>query len=202
MTEQPIKPRFDTLHVNLWGDPGVGKSAVGAKLYGKLKEAGYESVLVQDYARELALQGRLAWTNASNGEVREYDQFLISSEQYRRQCEMDGLVEVVITDSPLLQQIIFAPDNYSQELRHMLNELTAGWNNLDILLERDIRADYSSLGRIRTAEESMALQPEIIEIIKKERPDYFPLDTAGEHQQLFNIIVDHLQRRRSYRPSM
>lgn len=202
MSEQPPLARFDTLHLNLWGTPGVGKSAIAGKLYGKLKEAGYEAMYVQDYAKELALQGKLAWRNGATGEIREYEQFLISSEQYRRQSELDGLVEVVITDSPLLQQTIFAPDNYAQSLLEMLNELTIGWTSMDVLLNRDISDDYSSLGRIRSAKESMALQPEIIEIVSVNRPDYLTMNTEGAEKRLFDLAVDHLQRKRTYRPTL
>lgn len=199
MLDKPSTARLDTLHVNLWGSPGVGKTAVSARLYGKIKEAGYEAVLVQDYAKELSLQGKLAWRDAATGQVREYDQFLISSEQYRRQSEMDGLAEVVITDAPLLQQLIFAPGNYASQLNHVLNELTIGWTNMDVLLERDIRSDYKSYGRIQSADESMALQPEIIDILKRSKRDYLTLDADDAHEKLFNLIVGHLQRKRTYR---
>lgn len=187
--------RYNTLHINLWGTPGVGKSAVAAMLYAKLKEAGFIAALVQDYANELALQGKLAWTN-SNGEIQEYDQFLISSEQYRRQSEMDGLLEVVITDSPPLQQTIFAPDHYAESLQHILNQLTVGWTNVDVLLVGEVRQDYSSMGRIKNVRESMDTRNEIEEILKSERPDYFSLSSQGAIQKLFDLISEHLARGR------
>lgn len=187
--------RYNTLHINLWGTPGVGKSAVAAMLYAKLKEAGFVAALVQDYANELALQGKLAWTN-SNGEIQEYDQFLISSEQYRRQSEMDGLLEVVITDSPPLQQTIFAPDHYTESLRHILNQLTVGWTNVDVFLVGEVRQDYSSMGRIKNVRESMDTHNEIEEILKSDRPDYFSLSSQGAIQKLFDLISEHLARGR------
>lgn len=202
MSDEKGRARYDTLHINLWGIPGVRKSAVGGVLYGKLKEAGYQAVLIHDYAQELALQGRLAWRDEGTGEMREYDQFLISSEQYRRQSDMDGLVEVVVTDSPMLQQIVFAPEHYSQELRHVLNQLTIGWTNLDVLLERDIHSDYRSMGRIQTADESTALYPEILTILKKNRPEFMIMATEGAEKALFDIAVDKLQRKRNYRSTL
>lgn len=202
MIERQTRPTINTLHVNLWGSPGMGKSPVSAVLYGKLKEAGFEATLVQDYAAELSLQGKLEWRDVDTGQTREFDQFLISAEQYRRQSEMEGLVEVIITHSPLLQQLVFAPENYYSQLQHVINELTIGWTSMDVLLAGDIRSDYSSMGRIKSSEQSVALQPEILEILKSDRPDFITMPTEGSAQRLFEIVVDKLQRQRAFSASL
>lgn len=202
MIERQTRRPINTLHVNLWGSPGMGKSPVSAVLYGKLKEAGFEAVLVQDYAAELSLQGKLEWHDIATGETREFDQFLISAEQYRRQSEMEGLVEVIITHSPLLQQLVFAPENYYSQLQHVINELTIGWTSLDVLLAGDIRSNYSSMGRIKSTEQSVALQPEILEILKTGRPDFITMPTEGSAQRLYEIVIDRLQRQRAYSTSI
>lgn len=193
MKERLRTNRFDTLHVNLWGCPGVGKSALSSRLHGRLMAAGYRAVLVQDYAAELALQGKLAWRDVSSHEIHEFDQFLISSEQYRRQSEFEGLAEVVICDAPLLQQLIFAPENYRESLCHMINELTIGWTSLDVMLESDIRSDYSSSGRVQSAEESMALYPEIMQILRELRPNFLQMYARQAEDRLVDIIASHLR---------
>lgn len=202
MNERQSHARYDTLHINLWGSPGVGKAGISGQLYGKLKEAGYVAMLVHDYAEELALQGKLAWREVETNEIREFDQFIISSEQYRRESEMEGSVEVVITDAPLLQQTIFAPGHYAGELRHILNQMTVGWTSMDVLLTGGVRPDYTSMGRVQTAEHSLALQPEILAILSEDRPNYMTMTTEGSTQELFGLAVDHLQRKRTFRRTL
>lgn len=199
MIERPTRRRHDTLHVNLFGSPGTGKSPLGHKIVALLCEAGCQAVLVQDYAAELSLQGKLAWREAGTGEVREFDQFLISSEQYRRQSEMDGLAEVVVTESPLLQQLVFAPGNYAAQLLHIINELTVGWSSLDVLLQADIRADYRSLGRIQGPQASMALQGEIRALLQAYRGDFIEMRIEGAAHQLYDLVIERISRARTGR---
>lgn len=189
---------FNTLHVNYWGNPGVGKSGLAGQLYGRLSEAGYLVELVKEYAKELYWKGALVRRDDRTGEIVEEEQLLITTEQFRREAEYDSRVQVIVTDSPVLQGLVFAPSHYRGELTNIMRQLTAGWTSIDILVNKDLSADYQSGGRIQTSQESMALRPEIEMILKAERPDYLEMNNKEAADRAYEIVVDRLERGKVY----
>lgn len=192
---------FNTLHVNFWGNPGVGKSGLAGELYGRLSGKGYLAELVKEYAKELQYRGELVRKDRRTGEDVETEQMIISTEQFRREAEYEDRVQVIVTDSPVLQGVVFAPAHYRAELTSILRQLTAGWRSLDILLVRDVRLDYQSRGRIQNPEESIALRPEIESVLRTERPDFVTLHADEALERVFDVVTDHLERRSTYLPS-
>jgi hypothetical protein len=184
--------KFNTLHINLYGIPGTGKSGVARGVAQLLGRAGYDVELVQEYARELARDGRLIFMDPQTGERREADQFVISAEQYRRQASYDGKVQVVVTDSGLFTGVLFSPEIYRESMRTILRELTIGWDSVDVLLERDISKDYTSLGRVQSREESEALRPELVTLLEVERPEFIRLPVDGADEKIYRAVVEIL----------
>lgn len=192
---------FSTLHVNFWGNPGVGKSGLAGELYGRLSKAGYLVELVKEFAKELQYRGDLVRKDERTGQDIETEQMIISTEQYRRQAEYENRVQVIVTDSPVLQGVVFAPSHYRPELTTILRQLTAGWRTMDVLLNRDIRSDYNSLGRVQSPEESIALRPEIESVVRAERPEYVTMHTDEALERVFDAVVDHIERKKTYTPT-
>lgn len=192
---------YNTLHVNFWGNPGVGKTRLASQLHGCLSGKGYSSELIREYARELNARDDLYKKNKHTDEACETEQVIISSEQFRREAEYEDLVQVIISDAPILQGMVFSPDYYRSELTSIFRHLTAGWKTLDILLQGDIKVDYQSRGKIQNAEESMALRPEIEAILIAERPDFIRLHADEALDRVLDAVVDHLEKIRSYAPS-
>lgn len=184
---------FNTVHLNIWGAPGIGRSALAHRIHAKLLDSGHKSHFVQNYASELGMQGLLAWKLGDEGIFEEHEQFLISSRQYERQIAMDGLVEVIITEAPLLQQAIFAPGNYQPALLNILNELTVGMNNIDVMLSGDIRNDYKSNGRIQNRDGAKNMEPEILRILNKYRPSYMALHLESAEFRIIDAINSKLR---------
>ncbi len=187
-----------SLHVNFWGNPGVGKSGLAGELYGRLSKAGVSVDLVKEYAREL--QYREALSRRLEGWF-ETEQLVISAEQYRREVECEDRVQVIVSESPVLQGVVFAPLHYRSELTSILRQLTAGWDSLDVLLNRNVRSDYNSMGRIQSSEESLALRPEIVSILENERPNYVSLDADVALERVYEMVMGRLAQEGSYKPS-
>ena len=187
-----------SLHVNFWGNPGVGKSGLAGELYGRLSKAGVSVDLVKEYAREL--QYREALSRRLEGWF-ETEQLVISAEQYRREVECEDRVQVIVSESPVLQGVVFAPLHYRSELTSILRQLTAGWDSLDVLLNRNVRSDYNSMGRIQSSEESLALRPEIVSILENERPNYVSLDADVALERVYEMVMGRLSQEGSYKPS-
>jgi tRNA uridine 5-carbamoylmethylation protein Kti12 len=138
--------RYDTLNVNLWGGTCVGKTEVAANLVSKLKRAGISCALVQEYSSELAWQDKLE----------ETEQFLITSEQYRRQDYLQGSVQVVVTEGAIPLGILHAPESYRKSLSQIVSTLTADWRHFDYLIGRDLTKRWDPEGRVETQQEAIA----------------------------------------------
>ena len=87
---------METKIINLFGNPGSGKSTIAAYLYSELKARGMEVELVTETAKDLVWDED--WKRLSN-------QMYVFSTQLHRVDRLVGKVRCIITDSPLLLQI-------------------------------------------------------------------------------------------------
>ena len=193
--------KIETLHVNLWGIPGVGKTGIAGELFGKLTKEGYLVDLVKEYHKELQLSGLLSRRDERTGAIVEVEQIIISSEQFRRQSQFENIVQVIITDSPVMQGMIFSPAHYRDELTKIMHGLTLGWESMNILLNKDIRKDYNSMGRVQSADDSMALRPEIEALIQQQRCGFMVMDVDGATERIFDYVVSKINNGQFYLPT-
>ena len=90
-----MKPR-----INLYGGPGVGKSTMAAKFFATLKSEGHNVELVQEFVKQYVYAGR---------RIREWDYVYTFGHQFEAEHRLlQGGVDRIITDSPLLLQCIYA----------------------------------------------------------------------------------------------
>lgn len=118
---------METIHINLIGGNGVGKTAIAAEVYLTLQAAGYSCALIPDETKRLALSGQLASTNP----------FLIFSDQLRHQIQLNGKVDVTICDSSPLIPIMDMPAVSHVEMVHVLKHITRDWIFLNIFVDRE-----------------------------------------------------------------
>jgi hypothetical protein len=148
----------DTLHINLWAGPGVGKSGVGAAVFGELKKWHIDCELVREYAKELHWDQELGETN----------QLKISVEQYSREELVHGCVDVAVVDTALISGILHCTPIYRKELLHILNHLSRDWKKHHYFLERDLNNPYEHNGRAHTLEESLEFDERIKEFLSEQ----------------------------------
>ena len=139
-TTSPIQ----TLNINLYSGPGVGKSVLAARLFVALKMKGINAGQVSEYAKELV------YLNI----VHETPQKTIVLEQLRRQAMLQGKVAVVITDAPVPLSLVYSKGALHEELKALVREQTEGWRSLDVLLSRNVTNSYETAGRYQSAAEA------------------------------------------------
>ncbi|MBU4567008.1 MAG: ATP-binding protein [Proteobacteria bacterium] len=126
--------------INLFGGPGCGKSTTAAGLFYKLKmQQIFKVELVREYAKDLVYQGTL--DKALPAEL------LI--EQYKRQKILDGQVDLIITDSPVLLPLFYDVDAVVES---MSARLFREFDNMNFLLRRS--KEYEPYGRVQTLEQA------------------------------------------------
>lgn len=148
---------MQTLNINFFGGPGIGKSASAERLSARLRERGHSVELVREYSKDLHWEGRLHGT----------EQFLITSEQWHRQARVQGKAPLVITDSAVPLGLLHAPPSYREPLEAVVRALMQDWRCFDVLVERDLAADYSNLGRDEPLEAALAHQQRVRELFAR-----------------------------------
>lgn len=146
-----------TLNINIWGGPGTGKSIVAAQLFSDLKLSRISCEMVREYAKELT------WS----GQIHIHEQLEISAEQHRRQASLQGKADIVVTDAPVPQGVLFAPLTYRESLLACVATLTAPWESLNVLLHPNPDVPYEQAGRGESPEMAGMRHEEVSKLTRR-----------------------------------
>ena len=163
----------DTLIVNLIGGPGVGKSILTAAIFAKLKDAGVDCEMVSEFAKELVWEQR-------NETFK--DELYIFAKQAHRIFRLNGKVEVIITDRPLILTCFYAQNDH--ELSDFCYNRFNLYNNLNYLLTR--KKKYNPNGRNQNEEEAKAVDVGVKTILTEYNVKY---ETVPGDMKTVDIIV-------------
>jgi hypothetical protein len=142
-----------TLVINLFAGPGSGKSTIMANLFAELKWMKVDCEMATEYAKEKV------WENSHS--VLD-NQYYVSAKQYKKLSILNGKVDIIITDSPIMLGVIYGK-NEPDEFRGMIYKYHNSFNNFNIFLERF--KDYNPNGRMQTEEEAIIKDKEILDMI-------------------------------------
>jgi GTPase SAR1 family protein len=158
-----------TTYINLFGGPGVGKSTIAAGLFHFMKRNDYDVELVTEFAKDLVWEDR-----ASTLQIQPY----VSMKQFRNLARLQGKVEYVITDSPIIKDSVYArrfapdlPQSYHELLKFLHNHLG---DSINILLTRTHA--YDTNGRLQTETEAVELDKELKFLLELNDIDYFEVE--------------------------
>lgn len=130
--------------INVWGGPGSGKSTTAAGLFSMMKMRGHKVELVTEFAKDLTY--KKDFITLSN-------QLAVLGEQDHRLRRLEGHVDYVITDSPLLLSIVYAQGIYSEQwFRRAVWGAFCTYDNTNFLLKR--AKPYMEYGRNQTEDEA------------------------------------------------
>jgi nicotinamide riboside kinase len=146
----------NTLIVNLYGGPGSGKSTMMASLFAKLKWNKIDCEMATEYAKDKV------WENSIH--ILD-DQLYVTAKQYHRLFRLNGKVDVILTDSPILLGTIYNETIKIQEFDILVYKLNEQFNNLNIFLER--KKVFNPNGRLQTEEEAKTKDNEILNMLNK-----------------------------------
>ena len=134
---------METLIINLAGGPGTGKSTLRAQLFVELKMRGIDVEEAPEYVKDLV------WEESFK---KIGNQVYVFGKQHNRLFRLQDKVQVVITDSPLLNSIIYYNGN-NPHFEPMVMWEYQQMNNLTLLLERSFK--YITNGRMQTLESAL-----------------------------------------------
>lgn len=132
------------LVVNMFGAPGAGKSTGAAYIFSKLKMAGVNAELVTEFAKDKVWEGSKAVFD---------NQAYIFGKQYFRISRLQGKVDVVITDSPILLSSFYAHDDVlGDEFDKLCAKVFRSYNSMNVFIDRV--KPYNPSGRFQNEAES------------------------------------------------
>lgn len=123
--------------INLFGGPGTGKSTTAAGVFNRMKVMGYNVELTTEYAKDMVWEGR---DNVLS------DQLYILAKQHRKLHRLQGKVDWVIMDSPIVLGLMYKPEGYYENFEPLVMEMWDSYDNVNFLLERSF--EYQPIGRI------------------------------------------------------
>ena len=148
--------------VNLFGAPGAGKSTLAAYIFSKLKMNDVNVELITEFAKDKTWE--------KNFSALKNQAYMFGKQWYRiTRCQSD--VDVVVTDSPLLLNILYNNDpvlgeSFNQVIKNVFNS----YKNLNYFILRAKK--YNPKGRNQTEAESDELSDKLIDILNSNNIDY------------------------------
>jgi hypothetical protein len=142
-----------TYNINLFAAPSSGKTTVGYKLAGHLKEICINAELATEFAKDVV--------HERTTEIFT-DQLYVMAVQNHRVHILGNDVEYIITDSPILQSLAYI-DPEDNALRNLILDRHHKQTNINIFI--DPVSEYNPVGRTQTAEEAAELHKEILHIV-------------------------------------
>ena len=159
--------------INLYGAPGSGKSTIASGLFYHMKRAGLNVEIAPEYVKPKLFE--------ENTYVFK-DQLYCFAKQHKKLRELNGKVDFIITDSPLLMSLI-----YNSTEVPLFNELVLQYynqyDNMNFLLKRN--HVYHTEGRMQTEQESDEVGENLENYLKQYNIDY---KTLPSNESMYNIL--------------
>lgn len=181
---------MESVIINFFGGPGIGKSTQSAGLYTIMKKHHYDVELTYEFPKIVAWEENFSAVK---------DQFYITANQHRNISRLYGKVKYIIVDSPIILGMVYKNRyNNQPEYPSMFYDETFGdfiltlfkkYNSLNILLKRD-DTTYDENGRFQNLQESKEIDEDVR---KRLLVNSIPFVEFGVHSNtsldIFNYII-------------
>ena len=172
----------NTIVVNLFGAPGAGKSTGAAYIFSKLKAAGVNAEYVPEFIKDKI------WERS---EKAINNQAYIFGKQYFRLQRLIGEVDVIVTDSPLINSAYYNNNPIlGENFNRMVFDVFNSFKNYNYFIQRV--KSYNPDGRFQNEEESDAIAKDLKLSLINSHVDYkgpYNGDDDG-YNAIFNEILD------------
>ena len=177
----------NTLVINLFGGPGCGKSTTMARLFADLKSQGMNVEMVSEFAKDLVYELRQETMK---------DELYIFAKQQHRIFRVNGKVDIIITDRPLLLTNIYVSlylpnDEYSINLQKLVRSTFKTFNNINIVLDRtgiEYKGDEARLQSLKESEEIDEMTKDELNVSNEE---YYNIQT-NDYEKILEVVLSEI----------
>lgn len=173
----------ETLVINLLGAPGSGKSTLAAELFAAMKVAGASVELVTEYAKELVWEKRSATFD---------DELYIFAKQNHRLFRVNGKVDFIVTDCPVLQKLCYMPEEF--DFSSLVLDVYNQYRNINFFLERGAW-HYEAFGRNQSERESIEISRAMKEKLDLFRIPYTSVPEPARGKTGAEFVLKKLEER-------
>jgi hypothetical protein len=160
-----------TLLCNLYAGPGTGKSSTMAGVFSELKWRGVNCEMAPEFAKEKVWEESTAILG---------NQIYVFGKQLHTIYRLEGKVDVIITDSPLLLSIIYGK-NEGEPFKNLVFDVYKRFWNLDIFLRRHKK--FNPSGRLQTEDEAKEIDRRLEQLLISAKRQFTAYDSGKETVQ-------------------
>lgn len=156
------------LIINLFGGPGSGKSTARAGIFNILKKQNISCEEASEWIKHKVYEG--------NTYVPK-DQIYVFAKQNKLLREIGNVVDVIITDSPLISGILYDSDNNIQ-LRNLIYSEFEKFNNMNFFLNR--MSGYDPVGRYQDYESAKKIDEQTKNLLISKNYKFTEVDVKND----------------------
>lgn len=162
---------LETIVINLFGEPSVGKSTSAMDITARLKRKGINAEYVSEFAKDKVYE--------NNSEVFKHQEYLFGKQSFKM-GRVRNKVQVMVVDSPLILCAVYNQDTTLGEYfnKTVLNVFNS-YNNRNYLLTR--KHPYESEGRFQNEEEAQEVRNQIVKKLAEFDIDYTLIVSSEEN---------------------
>lgn len=170
--------------VNLFAGPGTGKSTTAAEVFQFLKWRDVNCEMALEYAKDKVWEESLGVLAC---------QPYVFGKQLFRLSRLQGKVDVIVTDSPLLLSCIYGKKEPSA-FHELVTSKHHGFDNMNFFLKRT--KPYNPKGRLQDYTEAQALDEEIRSLLIRHHIRFKTVDAKkGLGTGIGSVVLDELRSR-------
>ena len=176
-----------TIIVNLFGEPGSGKSTGAAYIFSMLKMMGINAELVTEFAKSLV------W---DENDIAFKCQPYIWGNQVYMIDRCIGKVDVIINDSPTLLSVVYADDQrIGDEFKQAVLNWFNGYKNKNYLILRD--NGFQQSGRRHSKKQSVEIGLKIGRMLEEYDIPFHPIpSTQSGYHDIVDDILSELENQK------
>lgn len=156
--------KLKTRVINIFGGPGTGKSMFCMELLAEMKKLGCKKGFSAEYVSEAAKE--YVWTSSPLMDGSEKHQLILLGEQLHKLERLNGNVDYIITDSPILFNALYNKE-CKAEYETLIVRIMRTFNNTNLFLKRDLSVPYESAGRLQNLEEAMKIDKRLKRLLSR-----------------------------------
>lgn len=164
--------------INIYGGPGVGKTTVAMNVFTALNMQQKKIEYVDEYAKELT------WNESFK--VME-NQRMIFANQHQKFWRLRDKIEVVVTDAPLFNSIVYSGKGEDNKTFHadVFYEFNK-YKNLNFYLRRE--TEYKEHGRSQKLKDAIAVDEEVIRCLEWFKVPYVTLGLKDAAETILSFL--------------
>lgn len=177
---------MNTIVINLFGEPGAGKSTAALTITAALKRAGINAEYISEFAKDKLYE--------KDYEVFNHQQYIFGKQSFKMGRVKDK-IQVLVCDSPLILNIIYNNDKIlGDSFNETVLKVFNSYNNRNYLLVRNHK--YETEGRFQNEQEAQEIKNKIINTLDSLHIPYFL--TSSEEKDCMIIVNDIVEEIKTY----